>query len=136
MRKVYIAAAFRKHSKRTDEDRAYGEVLNPVYIEFLESIEDLFLDFGFSTCLPHRDEGMWGKVYYDPGAISALCFRHVHTSDVIFALAEEGRGVHLELGYAAGMGNKRIILAYRKNHEPEYPPRWLLGGRQPVDGNP
>ncbi|MFA6554345.1 MAG: hypothetical protein WCS89_02440 [Candidatus Paceibacterota bacterium] len=118
MPKVYIAAAFRRFSKRPNNAREYGEILDPAYVQLLEKIEDVFLAFGFSTCLPHRDEGMWGKIYYDPGAISALCFRHVNTSDFIFALAEEGRGVHLELGYAVGLGNKQLILMHRKDSEP------------------
>jgi len=118
MLKVYIAAAFRRFSKRSDDNRAYGEVVDTKYISLLEKIEEVFLDFGFCTCLPHRDEGMWGKIYYDPGAISALCFRHVQTSDVVFALAEEGRGVHLELGYAAGLGNKQMLLMHREGTEP------------------
>src|SRR5205823_1165430 len=69
------------------------------------------------TCLPHRDEGMWGKLYYEPAQISALCFRHVESSDLIFAIAETGRGVHVELGYAA-RARKRLILAYRVGTEP------------------
>src|SRR2546421_8253253 len=95
--KVYIAAAFRQFSNWTPGSAlAYGEIANTEYVELLEAVESIFIEFGFDTCLPHRDEGRWGSVYYAPPAISALCFRHVETSDVIFALAEDGRGVHLE----------------------------------------
>lgn len=117
MPKVYIAAAFRQFSQRDEKDKAYGEVTDSNYIDFLERIEDVFLKFGFDTCLPHRDEGAWGRVYYEPHMISSLCYYHVHTSDVVFALAESGRGVHLELGYAAGLG-KRIIMMHNEQIEP------------------
>lgn len=115
--KVYLAAAFRRHSRRSSQDKAYGEIGDPEYVKHLEAIEDVFLDYGFDTCLPHRDEGMWGKVYYDPAAISALCLRHVATSDAIFAIAEGGRGVHIEMGYAAGLGGKRMFLARNVDEE-------------------
>lgn len=117
MPKVYIAAAFRRFSNRSNGEQAYGEILNKDYVDFLEKIEKVFLKFGFDTCLPHRDEGMWGQVYYEPFVISPLCFYHVHTSDLIFALAESGRGVHLELGYAAGLG-KKIIMMHEESEEP------------------
>jgi Ppx/GppA phosphatase family len=119
MPKVYIAAAFRSMSERNlqDKGKAYGTVVDPRYIAFLESIEDVFLRHGFETCLPHRDEGMWGHAYFDPADISALCFRHIENSDVIFGIAENGRGVHIEFGYAARAG-KRMILAYQSAKEP------------------
>lgn len=118
MNKVYIAAAFRRFSNRDEADKAYGEITDWEYVNFLERIEEVFLNFGFHTCLPHRDEGLWGKLYYVPSAISALCLRHVHTSDVVFALAESGRGVHIELGYAAALGHKKIMMMYRQGTEP------------------
>lgn len=119
MPKVYIASAFRSLSNREagSEKKAYGEIVNDSYIAFLEKIEEVFLNFGFDTCLPHRDEGMWGKVYYEPSSISPLCFRHVETSDVFFALAESGRGVHIELGYAA-YARKKLLLTYKSGSEP------------------
>jgi len=118
--KVYIAAAFRQFSNwdGPSSGQAYGEIVDPAYVELLEAIEREFINFGFATCLPHRDEGRWGAVYYEPPAISALCFRHVETSDVIFALAEGGRGVHLELGFAGGLGDKPMILMHREGTEP------------------
>lgn len=117
MPKVYIAAAFRRFSVRDELTKAYGEVVDSDYVNLLESIEEVFLNFGFDTCLPHRDEGLWGKVYYEPAPISSLCFRHVETSDVIFALAEGGRGVHIELGLAMGLG-KRLIMMHQHESEP------------------
>jgi len=117
MPKVYIAAAFRRFSNRDESGKAYGEIGNNDYVDFLEQIEEIFLNFGFDTCLPHRDEGLWGKVYYEPTAISALCFRHVHTSDVVFAIVEGGRGVHIELGFAMGL-NKKLIMMHCDSEEP------------------
>ena len=131
MPKVYIAAAFRRFSNRDETKKAYGELTNNKYIDFLEKIEEVFLDFGFETCLPHRDEGMWGKAYYEPAAISSLCLRHVRTSDVIFALAESGRGVHIELGYAAGIDTTKIIMMYKKGTEPSTLIFGLSGNQSP-----
>lgn len=135
MPKVYIAAAFRSVSERDgDDSKAYGQLVDQKYINFLEAIEEVFLAFGFETCLPHRDEGMWGRVYYDPATISALCLRHVKTSDLVFAIAEGGRGVHIELG-AAAILRKDLILMYHEKVEPStliwaFPKnvfRWNLG---------
>lgn len=131
MRKVYIAAAFRQFSNRESSAQAYGEVVDSQYIGLLEGIEDVFLDYGFYTCLPHRDEGMWGKVYYEPEAISALCYRHVDTSDVVFAIAEGGRGVHLEIGYAVGLGKKKLIFMYNESSEPSTLIWGLIKGNSP-----
>lgn len=119
MPKVYIAAAFRSVSERdpSNKEKAYGEVVDLDYIGFLESIEDVFLKYGFETCLPHRDEGMWGKAYFNPADISAVCYRHIENSDVVFGIAENGRGVHIEFGYAA-RARKRLILTYRADKEP------------------
>lgn len=131
MPKVYIAAPFRSLSARDSEppQKAYGELVDAKYIDFLEAIESVFLEHGFDTCLPHRDEGLWGKVYYEPDAIGALCYRHVATSDFIFAVAEGSRGVHLELGYAAGLGGKEMLLMHQEQHEPST----LLCGLAPND---
>ena len=118
MSKVYIAAAFRKHTDRTDKSKAYGVLEDNFHLDFLEKIEDIFLNYGFDCCLPHRDEGDWGKIYFDPAPLSALCLRHVETSDIIFAIAEESRGVHIELGYASAFPNKKIIVLFHKDKEP------------------
>ena len=116
--KVYLAAPFRSLSKRTDESKAYGVLETGEFTELLEKLESLFLARGFTTCLPHRDEGHWGKSYYEPGPLSAICFRHVETSDFIFAIAENGRGVHLEVGFGAASPDKAMLLVCRDDHEP------------------
>src|SRR4051794_29710894 len=102
--KAYIAAAFRRPSTRDDPTRAYGEILDEPYIAFLERVEAIFLRHGYHVCLPHRDEGRWGKRYYDPCALAHLCKRHIQTSTIVFAIAGRSRGVHIELGYADGLG--------------------------------
>ena len=115
--KVYIAAPFRSFSSRENSRQAYGELTDEAAIGQLEAIESVFLKYGFTTCLPHRDEGMWGRTYYDPFNIGALCLRHVETSDLIFAIAEASRGVHVELGYAHGLGKQKILM-HALDHEP------------------
>lgn len=118
MPKVYIAAAFRIFTDRSDKTKAYGEIQSISQVDRLEKIEAIFLRYGFTCCLPHRDEGNWGKDYYEPESISSLCLRHVETSDVIFAIAEEGRGVHIEIGFASAFPDKKLILMYKEGTEP------------------
>ncbi len=118
MPKVYIAAAFRMFSDRNDKSKAYGKLSSSEHVKRLEKIENVFFEYGFSSCLPHRDEGRWGEEYFEPGPLSALCLRHVETSDVIFAIAEGGRGVHIELGFAAAFPEKKLILMFKEDAEP------------------
>ncbi len=59
MAKAYIAAPFRRVSRRANPELAYGQVSPGVYTGLLESLEDVFLRFGFETCLTQRDEGLW-----------------------------------------------------------------------------
>jgi len=105
-------------SDRTDLSKAYGMLLDSSHAKRLEKIENLFIKFGFSCCLPHRDEGQWGREYFQPGPLSSLCLRHVETSDIIFAIAERGRGVHVELGFASAFPDKKLILMYKEGTEP------------------
>src|SRR6266511_2006214 len=130
MAKAYIAAPFRRVSRRANPELAYGQVSPGVYTGLLESLEDVFLRFGFETCLPHRDEGLWGEVYYDPASISALCLLHVETSDVVCALPDRARGVHVELGFAARSPRTRLIVMYEVGTEPSTLV-WGLGAQTP-----
>lgn len=110
--KVYIAAPFRIHSARDAaiEGAAYGEMADPDRIGLLERIESTFLAARWTTCLPHRDEGNWGKTYYEPEAISPLCLRHVETSNLICAIPARSRGVHIELAWAAKCGIPLLVF--------------------------
>jgi len=104
--KVYIAAPFRADTVRIGRasGRAYGRIEASDKIIALQHVEDVFLQCGWATCLPHRDEGNWGEPYYEPDAIAPLCLRHVETSDLICAIPGRSRGVHIELGWAAARG--------------------------------
>lgn len=117
-RKVYIAAPYRAASdvtkKMATPDRMYGKIWDPNYILYMEQIEKVIQEYGFTTCLPHRDEGKWGEIYLPASEIAKICFNHVESSGVIVALPEHSRGVHLELGYAAAL-NKRIIICLKDN---------------------
>ena len=115
--KVYIAAPFRRDSDRASADpgSAYGELTSPDKIAGLEAIESVLLRAGYDTCLPHRDEGDWGKTYYEPAPIAALCLRHVESSDLVVAVPGRSRGVHIELGYAAARGTP--VVAFVDKHD-------------------
>lgn len=132
-KKVYIAAPFRRDSNRdlNPPHKAYGAYDDDEKKAVLESVEDVFLADGWVTCLPHRDEGRWGKEFgYEPDEIGRLCFRHVDTSDLILALPGRSRGVAAELGRASAAGTPILVFL-----EEDEEPSTLLGGlaQSPVD---
>lgn len=106
--KVYISAPFRRLS--TDvENRFYGIFDDPDYKQFLEKVDSKLRELGFETCLPHRDEGQWGEVYIQPEDVAEICFKHIETSILVVVFPDKSRGVHVEIGYAAGL-RKRILV--------------------------
>lgn len=60
MPKAYIAAPF--SSKMANRKHGlYGEITDDKYKNFLETIESVVRDAGFSTFLPHRNASAWGS---------------------------------------------------------------------------
>lgn len=116
MRKAYLAAPFRR---RADDisGRVYGTLSDSTYMSALESLEDVLRAQGFDVCVPHRDEGSWGHVYFDPAVVTRRCFDRIRGSDLIVAIPEVSRGVHVELGYAAALGKRIVVFLGRDERE-------------------
>ncbi len=113
MPKVYIAAPFT--SKMSNKKHGfYGEITDEKYKNFLETIESVVKDEGFSTILPHRDLTLWGSM---PNVklheVTKKYFDEIDSSDIFISFPERGRGTHVELGYAIA-NKKRIILLFKE----------------------
>ena len=115
MRKAYLAAPFRRRAKDIP-GRLYGTLNDDTYVSLLEALERILRSQGFDTCVPHRDEGAWGHVYFDPAVVTRRCFDRIRGSDLVVAIPEASRGVHVELGYAAALG-KRIVVFLAKDEQ-------------------
>ena len=113
---MYIAAPFRRFSSEM-KGRTYGEITNRDYIALLERVEKVLLEAGYDTYLPHRDKGKWGKIYIQPKEIAKMCFDLISLSDVVVALPGQGRGVHIELGFATALKKELIIILREKEVE-------------------
>ena len=112
IKEVYIAAPFTSKTNEI-EGRKYGKVCDFEFIKFLERIEDVFIQAGFKTNLPHRDEGEWGKIYIKPEKIAKLCYDIISKCELVVALPKKSRGVHAEIGFASALKKKLIILLER-----------------------
>lgn len=107
--KIYIAAPFRAFA--TEEgDRFYGIMDDNDYQTFLEGVDLKLKEWGYKTCLPHRDEGKWGELYILPEDIAEICFKHIESSSLVIVFPGKSRGVHVEVGYAAALRKKMIVF--------------------------
>jgi len=109
MPKAFISAPFT--SKMVNKKHGlYGEISDSDYKKFLEDIESVVKNEGFSTVLPHRDISFWGAASnLDLGECDKKYFDEIVSSDIFIAYPEKSRGVHIELGWAIAH-KKRIIL--------------------------
>lgn len=109
MIKAFIAAPFT--SKMSNKKHGlYGEISDANYKKFLEDIESVVKDEGFSTFLPHRDISSWGTTpNVDLGECTKKAFDEIASTDVLITYPERSRGVHIELGWAIAH-KKRIVL--------------------------
>ena len=87
------------------------------YKEFLEQIDTKLQELGYETCLPHRDEGKWGQVYILPEDVAEICFKHIKTSSLVVVFPGRSRGVHVEVGYAAGLRKRMIVFLEEAERE-------------------
>jgi nucleoside 2-deoxyribosyltransferase len=107
--KIYIAAPFRAFATE-EEDRFYGIMDDNSYQTFLEKVDGKLKEWGYKTCLPHRDEGKWGELYILPDDIAEICFKHIESSSLVIVFPGKSRGVHIEIGYAAALRKKMIVF--------------------------
>ncbi len=116
MTKIYISAPFKTFTNDI-ENRFYGVFSDKDYQEFLESVDDFLIKRGFETCLPHRDEGLWGETYILPEDIAKICFRRIRDCDIVLCFPGTSRGVHIEVGYAAALHKEIVVLLLEGERE-------------------
>ncbi len=124
VKRVYIAAPFRRVAEPV-AGREYGRIRDRSAINMLESIALALSSAGFRTCLPHKERGGWGEVDIPVGDVAEMCFREVAASDIVLAVPGRSRGVHVELGYAAALGKRLVILTQKR----ETPSQFVHGLR-------
>ena len=116
MTRIYISAPFRTYCTEM-EGREYGVLDSDAYKRFLENVEGIIRSLGLEACLPHRDEGQWGNLYIPPHEITKVCFDLIRRSDALVVFPGKSRGVHIEMGYAAALGKKLVVLLAKDEKE-------------------
>ena len=116
MSKVYIAAPFTDKSTIKNKAHVYGEINDISYKNFLEIIDSLVKECGFSTFLPHRDIHNWGDVYIEPTVVVKKSMEALNFCDMLITYPERSAGSNIELGWASALNKKIIILTHEKDH--------------------
>lgn len=107
--KAYITAPFTEKSV-IKGDHVYGEIKEQSFMNFLDTIESVIREFGFSTFLPHRDIHKWGKVYIEPEIVMQQVLKEIKKCDLFVTYPEYSRGPNVELGMATALKKKSIII--------------------------
>lgn len=113
--KAYITAPYTGKSV-IKHGQVYGEIKDQAYKNFLETIEAIVRNLGFSTFLPHRDIHKWGVVYIDPKEVYEKVMEAMKSADIVIAYPEASTGAKVDIGLAA-MLKKKIIIILNKNDE-------------------
>lgn len=79
-------------------------------MNFLDAIESVLKELGFSTFLPHRDIHQWGKIYIKPEDVMKQTFEAIRECDLFVTCPEYSKGPNVELGMAVALGKKSIII--------------------------
>lgn len=108
--KAYIAAPFTEKSIIKGKGHVYGEIKETSFINFLNSIESVLRELGFSTFLPHRDIHQWGKVYIEPEIVMQQVFKEIKQCELFVTCPEYSKGPNVELGMAIALKKKSIII--------------------------
>lgn len=109
VKRVYVAAPFRRLAEEV-KGREYGRIRDHASITLLEAIADGLVKAGYLACLPHRDRGEWGALDIPVEEVAEMCFAEMASSDIVVAMPQLSRGVHVELGYAAANAKRLVIL--------------------------
>lgn len=110
MPKAYITAPFTEKSVITGKTHVYGEIKDISFKNFLESIDSIAKESGFSTCLVHRDVHQWGQSYIPPEITMQKIMEIMKGSDLVIAYPEYSKGPNVEIGMAVALNKKIIIL--------------------------
>lgn len=109
MPKAYITAPYTGKSV-FKSPKVYGEIKDPSFINFLESIDSVLKSCDFSTCLVHRDIHQWGKIYIEPEIVMQKVMEIIKKCDLVVVYPEFSKGPNVELGMAVALGKKAIVL--------------------------
>lgn len=108
--KAYITAPFTEKSVIKNKEHVYGEIKEQSFMNFLDAIESVVREFGFSTFLPHRDLHQWGKVYIEPEVVMQQVLKEIKECDLFVTYPEHSKGPNVELGMAIALEKKSIII--------------------------
>lgn len=108
--KAYITGQYTDKSSIKNKTHVYGQIRETSFKIFLESIESVIKEFGFSTYLVHRDLHQWGKIYIEPEEVMKKVMKIITDSDLIVGCPEYGKGPNVEIGMAATLQKKIIII--------------------------
>jgi nucleoside 2-deoxyribosyltransferase len=111
---VYISAPYTEKSEIKDKSQPYGQIKNIKYRKFLESIENIIKSCGLSTFLPHRDIHNWGYSFIEPNKIYQNSLEELKKCDIVVAYPEKSKGVNVDIGIAASLKKKLIIILKEK----------------------
>ncbi len=107
---AYITAPFTEKSVIKGKEHVYGEIKEQSFMNFLDTIESVVREFGFSTFLPHRDIHEWGKIYIEPEIVMRQVSDEIKKCDLFVTYPEYSRGPNVELGMAVALKKKSIII--------------------------
>lgn len=113
MPKAYISAPYTSKAVNNGH-KAFGEIKDESYKNFLEAIDSAVKECGLQTLLPQRDILEWGRSDKTLGKAGELGIEFLNSSDIIVAYPEDSKGVNVTIGWAACMKKKIIIVVNEK----------------------
>lgn len=116
MSKAYISVPYTNKSVIV-KNKAFGEIKDESYKNFLEIIDTTARKCGFKTVLPPRDIFNWGDVDLNSEELAKKDFEEFKSSDILIDYPEESRGANVCIGWASMMKKKIIILLNEKDSD-------------------
>lgn len=108
--KAYITGQYTEKSFTKDKTQTYGKINDLSFKNFLESIESVVKESGYSPYLVHRDLHKWGEIYIEPEEVMKKVIEVIKDCDLVVACPEYGKGPNVEIGIAAALDKKIIII--------------------------
>jgi len=110
MSKAYITGQYTEKSQNKDKNHIYGKITDISFKNFLETIESVVKEFGYSTYLVHRDLHKWGEIYIEPEEVMKKVMEVLEDCDIVVSCPEYGKGPNVEIGMGVALGKKIIII--------------------------
>jgi len=108
--KAYITGQYTEKSLIKDKTHTYGRIDDRSFKNFLEAIEGVIKEFNYSTYLVHRDLHKWGEIYIEPENVMKQVMEVIKNCDLVVSCPEYGKGPNVEIGMAAALQKKIIII--------------------------